>query len=155
MSRAFIKEDAGDPDELPERHQSAAPNYVTRQGLSALRRRVDDLRERLGPLPGDGRETRELRRDLRYFEGRLASAIVVKHETGSAQEARFGAIVELRREDGSALRVAIVGQDEAEASDGKVAWDSVLALALMGARKGDRIETEDTGALIVTDIHYP
>ena len=36
MSRAFVKEDAGDPDDLPERHQSAAPNYVTPEGLAPL-----------------------------------------------------------------------------------------------------------------------
>ena len=36
MSRAFIKEDAGDPDELPDRHQSASPNYVTPEGLAAF-----------------------------------------------------------------------------------------------------------------------
>jgi len=155
MSRAFIKEDAGDPDELPERHQSAAPNYVTREGLSVLRRRVHEFRKRLVSLPQEGLEARELRRDLRYFEGRAASAILVERQPGPAEEARFGAIVELLREEGGAFSVAIVGQDEAEGAQGKVAWDSALALALMGARKGDRIELDDYGALTVAAIRYP
>ena len=47
-----------------------------------------------------------------------------------------------------------MGQDEAEGSEGKVAWDSALALALMGAKKGDRIELDDYGVLHVAGIHY-
>ena len=155
MSRAFTKEDAGDPDDLPERHQSASPNYVTREGLSALRARVDELRERMAPLPKEGREAKELRRDLHYFEGRVASAIVVDPRPGPAPEARFGAVVDLRRQDGSSFTVAIVGQDEAEGAEGKAAWDSALALALMGAKKGDRVETDEHGVLQVEDCRYP
>ena len=155
MSRAFIKEDAGDPDELPERHQSAAPNYVTPEGLAALRQKAVGLRARLEPLPKDGREAREVKRDLRYFEGRVASAIPVDPQTAPMEEIRFGAVVELRGEDGKTRKLAIVGQDEAEGVPDKVAWDSALALALMGAKKGDRIETDESGALTIASILYP
>ena len=155
MSRAFIKEDAGDPDELPERHQSAAPNYVTPEGLAALRQKAVELRERLAPLPRDGREAKEVKRDLRYFEGRLASAIPVDPKTGPTDEVRFGAIVSLRQSDGQMRSVAIVGQDEAEGACDKIAWDSALALSLMGTKKGDCIEAEDSQTLIVADVRYP
>ena len=70
-------------------------------------------------------------------------------------EIRFGAAVELRGDDGQTRRLAIVGQDEAEGAADKLAWDSALALALMGAKKGDRIETEESGALTVVSIDYP
>ncbi len=155
MSRAFIKEDAGDPDELPERHQSASLNYVTPEGLSALRRRAAELRSRLEPLARDGREAREVKRDLRYYDGRVASAILVDPKDGPADEVRFGAVVELRGGDGKTRRVSIVGQDEAEGAQDKIAWDSALALALMGAKKGDRIETDESGALTTASILYP
>ncbi len=151
MSRAFIKEDAGDSDEWPERHQSASPNYVTRAGLEALRRRAEELKARLEGAPPDSAAAREARRDLRYFTGRIASAILVEHPPGPAAEARFGAIVELGRDDGSVFCVAIVGQDEAEGAPGKIAWDSPLALALMGAKEGDRIETPE-GAVSVLKL---
>jgi len=154
MSRAFIKEDAGDPDELPERHQSAAPNYVTPEGLADLRSRAAQLKSRLGSLPQDGREAREVKRDLRYYEGRIASAIPVDPKAGPADEARFGALVELRGEDGKTRPVVIVGQDEAAGAEGKLAWDSALSLALMGAKVGDRIETEESGTVIVAAIRY-
>jgi len=48
-----------------------------------------------------------------------------------------------------------VGQDEAEGARDKIAWDSALALALMGAKKGACIETEESGTLTVTAILYP
>jgi len=155
MSRAFIKEDAGDPDELPERHQSAAPNYVTPEGLSALRQRAVELSERLKGLAPDSREAKEVKRDLRYFDGRLASAIPVDPKTAPSDEVRFGARVELETADGKKLAVTIVGQDEAEGCQDKLAWDSALALALMGAKKGDRIETDESWTLTVVAILYP
>jgi transcription elongation GreA/GreB family factor len=155
MSRAFVKEDAGDPDELPERHQSAAPNYVTPEGLAALRQKAAELRARFEPLAKDSREAKEVKRDLRYFEGRVASARPVDPKTAPADEVRFGAVVELRGEDGKTRRLAIVGQDEADGAQDKIAWDSALALALMGAKKGDRIETDESGALSVASILYP
>ena len=154
MSRAFIKEDAGDSDDLPERHQSASPNYVTREGLEALRRREQGLRELLSRLPRESVEAREAARDLRYYAGRVASAILVETPADAGREARFGAWIEMRRGDGRVRRVRVVGQDEAEGSpDDKIAWDSSLAMALIGARPGDRVETEE-GLVVVEDVRY-
>ena len=153
MSRAFIKEDAGDPDELPELHQSSAPNYVTSVGLEALRQKAMELRRQLESLPPENRETPKVKRDLRYFEGRLASAILVDPGTGPLDEVRFGATVVMRTDNGRTRSVAIVGQDEAQGAADKIAWDS--ALALMGAKKGDRVETEDFGVVTILDIQYP
>jgi transcription elongation GreA/GreB family factor len=154
MSRAFIKEDAGDPDDLPERHQSASPNYVTPEGLAALRQKAVELRARLEPLAKDSREAREVKRDLRYYEGRAASAILVDPRTAPSDDIRFGAVVDLCGEKDESRTLAIVGQDEAEGAQDRIAWDSALALALMGAKKGDRIETEESGTLTVTAIRY-
>ena len=153
MSRAFVKEDAGDPDELPELHQSSAPNYVTPSGLEALRQKALELRQRLESLPSEARESLEVKRDLRYFDGRLSSAILVDPKAGPADEVRFGATVDLRGHDGKTRSVSIVGQDEARGAADKIAWDS--ALALMGAKKGDLRETEDFGAVTILDIRYP
>jgi transcription elongation GreA/GreB family factor len=155
MSRAFIKEDAGDPDDLPERHQSASPNYVTPDGLAALRQKAVELRARLEPLPQDGREAREVKRDLHYYEGRVASAILVDPKAGPADEVRFGARVEFRAADGKPHTVTIVGQDESEGCQDKIAWDSALALSLMGAKTGGRMETEGSGMLQILAISYP
>ncbi len=154
MSRAFTKEDAGDFDELPERHQSSSPNYVTPEGLAALRRRMEELQNRIASLPRESQQAKEARRDLHYYTGRVSSALLVEPQAASAAEARFGATVALRRKNGSLRRVKIVGQDEAESAEDKIAWDSALAMALMGGKAGDRVETEDEGPLTIAEILY-
>ncbi|MFA6317321.1 MAG: GreA/GreB family elongation factor [Elusimicrobiota bacterium] len=155
MSRAFIKEDAGDSDDLPERHQSTAPNYVTQEGLKSLLAKAEDRRARLSGLEPDSRGARELRRDLRYYEGRLGSAIPVDPKAGPGDEVRFGAEVELAGMDGSVRVVRVVGQDEAEEGGNMIAWDTPLALALMGRKAGDRVEAGEEGVFIVKTILYP
>ena len=155
MSRAFIKEDAGDPDELPERHQSASPNYVTPEGLAALRQKALELRAQLESLPKDGMEARQTRRDLHYYDGRTASAILVDPRAGPEDEVRFGAFVDLHGGDGKTRRVAVVGQDEAEGAAGKISWDSTLAMALMGMRVGEWVDVEGPGVLTIAGISYP
>lgn len=139
MSRAFVKEDAGD-DELPERPQSSSPNYVTPAGLDELRRRAAELKRRLAALAKDSREGRLAARDLRYIEGRLGSAILVDAKGRPGDEVRFGATVVLADPAGAQRTVRIVGQDEADETSGKLSWDCPLALAMMGAKPGAAID---------------
>lgn len=49
----------------------------------------------------------------------------------------FGATVLLANVDDTHRTVTIVGDDEAEASDGRIGWNSPLARALRGAKVGD------------------
>ncbi len=158
MSQAFVKEDAGDPDELPERAQSAAPNYVTPAGLEDLRAKAADYKARAAAVPRDSKEGRRLLREMRYFQGRVASAILVDAAGRSGGEVRFGARVEVRTPSGEIRAFSIVGQDEAEEALGKLAWDSSLALSLMGAKAGDAVEwapPEGPGRLVVAAVSYP
>ncbi len=158
MSRAFIKEDAGDPDELPERAQSAAPNYVTPAGLEALRAAADGLKAKAAGVPRDSKEGRALLRDLRYYQGRVASAILVDAAGRPGDEVRFGASVDLKAASGTVMTFSLVGQDEADEKAGKLSWDSSLALSLMGAKVGGAVEwapPEGPGRLVVAAIRYP
>ncbi len=50
---------------------------------------------------------------------------------------RFGATVELADEDDARRTLTLVGDDEAEAGAGRIAWGSPMARALVGARVGD------------------
>jgi transcription elongation factor GreB len=49
----------------------------------------------------------------------------------------FGATILLADIDDTHRTVTIVGDDEAEASDGRIGWNSPLARALRGAKVGD------------------
>ena len=142
MSQAFVKE--GDAsDDLPERPISERPNYVTAEGLAALRSRHEELSKRLAELktkkgwesdPG----VKVIERDLRYLEARNSSAILVKRSGDKPNEVRFGTTVELKDAEGTKT-YSIVGEDESDPAQGKLSWSSPLALALMGAKAGQEI----------------
>jgi transcription elongation GreA/GreB family factor len=73
-------------------------------------------------------------------------------------EVRFGASVKTEDESGAVHSIAIVGEDEADAAQGRVSWQSPLAKALMGAKVGDTVtwnRPAGSTTLNVLGIHYP
>ena len=74
MSRAFVREDDGSrPEALPELPVSAAPNLVTARGLRLIEARIAAIEAELDAGP-DEAQTARLRRDLRYWSLRHATA---------------------------------------------------------------------------------
>ena len=165
MSRAFVKDDNEDrpSEELPERPVSNAPNYVTPAGMRLLRERVDELSREHARLreAAEAFEKPQLavnERDLRYFQSRLESAIVVDVASEPKDEVHFGATVKAEDEDGNITRITIVGEDEADVKNDKISWLSPLAKALLGSRVGDTVTwNRPAGAttLEVLEIGYP
>jgi len=165
MSRAFVKDDNEDrpSEELPERPVSDAPNYVTREGLRQLRERVDELAREHARLKQsdeafDKPKLAVNERDLRYFQARLESAMVVDVANEPKDEVHFGATVRTEDEEGNASTFTIVGEDEADIRNNKISWVSPLAKALLGAREGDTVTwNRPAGAttLQVLEISYP
>ena len=145
MSRAFVKEPDGDEvaDDQPEIPVSPHPNYVTPGGLAALRREHDELmaeKTRLGETPKEMEDRLALKqaeRRLRYVTQRIESAIEVNPAKQPQDEVAFGASVLVAGEDGKKQTYTITGEDEADASHGKVSYVSPLARALKGAKAGD------------------
>lgn len=146
MSRAFVKErdDEEAPDSLPQRPVSPHPNYITPAGLAELQAKVAELLREKARLSGEEsmdavQRLRSVERDLRYYEGRVASAIVVEPATQPRDRVHFGAAVEVEDETGAVSRYTIVGEDEADAARGRISWVSPLARALLGAEVGDSV----------------
>jgi transcription elongation factor GreB len=148
MSRAFVKDDGGDGRVLvPERAPlpDGTPNRVTRSGLRALRTEHAALtreRDALAADPDAADRSRRLtivRASLEALEERLASARVVAPGPDDGV-VRFGATVDLAGEDGTTLRVRIVGVDEADALEGRIAFTAPLASALLDRRRGEEVE---------------
>ena len=149
MSQAFRKE--GDaPEESPERPVPQGPNYVTPAGLAALEEKARALAARR-PAAGED-ERRAIDRDLRYCEARLSSALLVDNSRNPPPDVRFGARVETR-EGETTRRYAIVGQDEADPARGLLSWSSPLAMALLGAKAGDKVPFGDE-TLEVLSVSY-
>lgn len=143
MSRAFVNEDAGaDRPDLPELPVPPGPNIVTPRGLAALQARIAERQadlaqlksrpDRLDKLPEAAAE-----RDLRWLEARLKAAVVIDPARHDLSEAAFGLAVTVADEDGTETTYEIVGEDEADATRQRIAPNSPLARALLGAQVGD------------------
>lgn len=134
------------------------PNYITPAGFAALRAEYDalfgterpKLVETIAWAAGNGdrsengdyiygrRRLREIDRRLSFLSKRMKIAKIVDP---ARQEDRsrvwFGATVTIADEDEHTRTLTLVGDDEAEASHGKISWNAPIARALRGAAIGD------------------
>lgn len=145
MSRAFVKEGDGSLDPLPDLPVSPHPNHVTPTGLAALQQRLRDTQTRLAALKArpdrlDKLPEAAAERDIRYLESRLRSAILIDPATLPTTEVAFGHIVTVADDAGREHRFQITGEDEADATAGRITPQSPLARALIGASVGDVVK---------------
>lgn len=114
------------------------PNLVTPEGLAQIEAHIARIEAALQSEANVLlRET--LARDLRYWTLRKASAELVT-ATDSDGAIAFGSRVTIRR-GGRRQSFRIVGVDEADAARGLISFRAPLAQAILGARRGDVIET--------------
>jgi len=135
-----------------------ADRYITPDGLARIRAEYDELfgterpkivevvswaaslgdrSENADYLYGK-RRLREIDRRLGYLARIMKEAKVVDPALQQARDqVRFGATVELADEDDNRRLVTLVGNDEADATAGKIGWSAPIARALIGARVGD------------------
>jgi transcription elongation factor GreB len=156
-----------------------APRFITPQGFARVRAEYDQLfaieRPKLvetitwAAANGDRSENgdyiygrkrlRDIDRRLSHLSRIMKAAKVVDPATQqSRNEVRFGATVELADEEDKRRMITIVGDDEADASTGRVGWSAPLARALVGARIGDeRIVELPAGekSYEIVAIRYP
>jgi transcription elongation GreA/GreB family factor len=142
MSRAFTREqDDGDsPADLGERPVSTHRNLVTPNGLTMIETEIAVLHEDMAKAEAEGdREKVALAsRDLRYWMARRETAEVSIPDSES-DVVRFGMTVKLCNEAGEEKTWKIVGEDEADASHGKISHVSPLAVALFGKGEGETV----------------
>ena len=135
-----------------------APRFITPQGFARIRAEYEALFSEERPklvetiawaaANGDRSENGDYiygRKKLREIDRRLshlsrimkAAKLVDPAAQESRDQVRFGATVELADEDDNRRSVTIVGDDEADASAGRIGWSAPIARALVGARVGD------------------
>ena len=158
---------------------TSSPRFITPEGIARIRSEYDELfgteRPKLVEIiswaaaNGDRSENGDYiygRKRLREIDRRLAYlGKVMKHAKvvnpalqESRDQVRFGATVELADEDDNRRLLTIVGDDETDASSGRIGWSAPLARALIGARVGDeRIVRLPAGekSYEVMAIRYP
>ena len=155
------------------------PRFITPEGLKRLRTEYDalfgaerpkvvevvswaaslgDRSENADYLYGK-RRLREIDRRLAYLAKIMKAAKVVDPAAQRARgEVRFGATVELADDDDNRRVLTIVGDDETDASQGRIGWSAPLARALIGAKVGDervvRLPVGEKGYEVIA-IRYP
>jgi transcription elongation GreA/GreB family factor len=139
MSRAFTREDDNEAiADIGERPVSPHRNLVTPHGLELIDKELADLREEFARAEAEGNRERIalVSRDLRYWQARRESAEVSVPEEDS-DVVRFGMRVTIGDEDGKKKIWSIVGEDEADATKGRISHVSPMAQALFGKGVGD------------------
>lgn len=126
MSRAFVKEDGTDLAPLPDLPVSPHPNYVTPRGLAALQARLLAVQAELAALRArpdrlDKQPEAAAERDIRYLEARLRSAIPIDPASHRGDAVAFGHRVMVADAEGRQAWYEITGEDEADASLGRIA----------------------------------
>jgi transcription elongation factor GreB len=105
------------------------------------------------------RRLREIDRRLGYLARIMKAAKVVDPaQQPSRDQVRFGATIELADGDDNRRTLTIVGDDETDASAGRIGWSAPLARAFIGAKVGDeRVVRLPAGekSYEVLSIRYP
>lgn len=148
MSRAFINEDQQvEAPFVPPRADlpKGVTNYVTPEGLEALLKEKKELLTRLKEL-NEGEEhgkmtaIKVIHIQLEMLENRILTANVVENENQDMSEVRFGSKVLLQIGRGKKTRkLQIVGVDEADLKEGKIAFTAPLAKEMMNKKVGERV----------------
>ena len=136
----------------------AHPNYITPEGFAKLRAEYDQLlgveRPRVVEIvswaAGNGdrsengdylygrKRMREIDGQLRRLSKKMKDAKVVDpRQQPDKGKVYFGATVTIADDDDQHRTVTILGNDEADASAGRIGWGSPIARALRGAAIGD------------------
>ena len=134
-----------------------SPRFITPQGFARIRSEYDELfgserpklvetiawaasngdRSENGDYIYGRKKLREIDRRLGYLARVMKAAKVVDPASQSTDQVRFGATVELADEDNRRRFLTIVGDDEADATNGRIGWSAPIARALVGAKVGD------------------
>jgi transcription elongation GreA/GreB family factor len=151
LSRAFVREDdASNPEALPEHPVSAAPNLVTARGLRLIEERIATIEAELA-AEADETRTARLRRDLRYWSLRHATARPTAPSPDDPA-VQFGSRVTYRSEDGATRTIVITGEDEADPAEGRIAYTAPVARALTGATPGSSVSLQLRGQPVELEV---
>lgn len=164
MSRGFVKEE--DQEEAPfiPPRASLPPgvtNYVTPNGYEQLLAEREALEKERRNL--DISSDKEKRHATAVIDGklvllneRISSARILKPEDQPSDEVRFGAIVSFKtlsgKQKGVTREFTIVGVDEADIKQQKIAFLAPLAKALTGKKVGETTEVAMAGELQKLEI---
>jgi len=148
MSRGFVKE--GDQEEVPlvtprPHLPPGVENYVTSQGLQALKEEREQLQQERSQYSGIDNSDARVRNNyinakLSLLEERIKSARVLDFDAEKQKNIAFGATITFLKSGSSEVfKYQIVGVDEANIAKGKISFLSPLSKVLLNKTIGDKI----------------
>ena len=152
MSRGFIKE--GDQEEIPRVPMRAylpegVPNYVTKEGLEALKEKLNNLEAERAKAGDNYIMVNFLDASIKLLVDRINNAVEVDLTKAAKDMVSFGAWV---RYNGRVVR--IVGVDEADVNKGLISFISPIAKMLIGKKAGDIIEMKGSERIKVEEVSF-
>ena len=152
MSRGFIKE--GDQEEIPRVPMRAylpegVPNYVTKEGLEALKKELKDLEAERVKAGDNYIMVNFIDASIKLLVDRINSAVEVDLFKSNKDTVSFGAWV---RYNGRVVR--IVGVDEADVNKGLISFISPIAKMLIGKKAGDVIDLKGSEKIKVEAVSF-
>lgn len=137
MSVAFRRE--SDDEHMEPKFElpiPPGPNLVTARGLRQIAETLGTLEAAIA-AETDEEARKKLQRTARYWGTRQATAILTEAKDGSA--VAFGTRVTFRLA-GKVRAIAIVGDDEADPAQDRIAFSAPLARAMMEAEVGEKVD---------------
>ena len=155
------------------------PRFITPEGFARIRSEYEELfgierpklvdtiawaagngdRSENGDYIYGRKRLRKIDRRLGYLSKVMKQAKVLDPASQEQRDSvRFGATVELADEEDQRRTLTLVGEDEADASAGRISWAAPIARALVGAKVGDerlvRLPAGEKSYEIIS-IRYP
>jgi transcription elongation factor GreA len=147
-------------------------SYLTPEGIKKLQEELDylvnirrpEVARQIADAKADGDLSEnagydEAKNTQAFVEGRiltikgLLSSAVVINENGSKEIVDVGSTVTIRDvEYGDQARYTIVGSAEVDPENGRISLRSPIGRALMGHRKGDRVEVQTPNGAVEFEI---
>ena len=130
---------------LPE----GVPNYVTKEGLEALKEELKDLEAERVKAGDNYIMVNFLDASIKLLVDRINSAVEVDISKSNKDTVSFGAWV---RYNGRVVR--IVGVDEADVNKGLISFISPVAKLLIGKKAGDIVELKGSEKITVEEVLF-
>ena len=104
---------------------------ITKEGLEKLQEELHELRtSRRAEVAKQIREAQELG----------MAQVIDEKAARSSKEVRVGSTVSVRTKDGKRQTYQLVGPAEADPSEGRISHESPVGRALLGKKRGDKVQ---------------
>ena len=125
------------------------PNYVTKEGLEALKEELKALQSERIKVGDDYITVNFIDATIKLLVDRIINAVEVELSKSKKDTVSFGAWV---RYNGRVVR--IVGVDEADVNKGLISFISPIAKMLIGKKAGEVIELKGSEKITVEEVSF-